>query len=204
MAQALVQEPQCCGSSVVSMHIPAQFWTPRPPQGGAEGDGVGGVVVFVGEMEEKGREVVLKVGRAGVEVGNVEVVFRKDVEEKMSEVVLRVVEVEEISEVVSKVTVVEEMSEVVSKVGMGEVKVGRVDVVLTVIDVEDMLAVVLRVAEVIEEKPEVVFRNAELEAMSEVESVVHGVVLFAYGGVGGGGRDRKLVDSGSVAKEVLE
>jgi len=120
----------------VSMQVPEQGCTPRPPQRGGVGVGSDEDVVFVGRRDEV------------VGDGSVKVVFRKDVEDKSEvvefknggvvigmvadveerpDVVLRGDVVEEISEVVLELAVVDETTEVVLRVEEGWV---RVDVLL--------------------------------------------------------------------------
>lgn len=89
-AQALLQEPQCCTSFVVSIHVPLQARTPRPPHTGGVGVLVGGNVELVGTNVEVvwldvveglvGKVEVVKFDVVEGSGTNVEVVRLKEVE----------------------------------------------------------------------------------------------------------------------------
>jgi hypothetical protein len=122
--QRLPQEPQFRGSLLVSMQVPEQSCTPRPPQRGGVGVGSEGVVVFVRseEVEEGGSKVVVEFRNGGVVEGVV-------------------ADVEEVPKVVLMLAVDDEIADVVLIVEIGRVDVLlKLNVVDRTLEIDDVFA----------------------------------------------------------------
>jgi hypothetical protein len=142
----------------------------------------------MGEEGGGGRDSVSKGGRNEVELesGRVDVVSWNEVDDDVSDVVLRNEVAEKISDVVSRVVEDGRGSEVILEVEEGGVEVGKADGVSRDVEVKKIFVVVLRVADMIKDKLEVVFSDTEDNEISELASeevkeeisVAQDVVLF--------------------------